>query len=349
MVNQDDSDSGSTSNRPVERKKNSDVSNVSPSPTTFKPNELKKKQAKTNLPPPPPAKKQQRKNLPPPPPPAKKQQRKILPAPPPPRKRTNKGIEVFRHKRGEFNREVAKSQGSRRMLTWYPTGEESGWFEPEGPVRVQTMKLLNEKLGTKYRRLIPEATWDLWQLQTILEWYQENIAYFSDPDNQDYWQEPHQTLEGGGGDCDDHALLFASMVLSIGGRARIVVSYIDSKNGHAFCEVSIGVNPSSSHKADQLNPNALEHWDAYVKKMAIERPYRVGYYGNRPPNQAPVHYDVEDLRWVTVDPMGSAWIGDIDALQKMGYVLDDGTFRYASYKTSPFYITPKNITSQVRT
>jgi len=292
-------------------------------------------------PPPPPPRK--RKSAPPPP---RKRKRTPPPPPPPPRKRRNRGAKQQRHKRGQFDRKIAKGQGSRRLFTWKPTGEESNWFEPEGPVRVQTMKLLNDALGVRYRRLIPNVMWDLWQIQMILEWYQNNIAYYCDPDGQDYWQEPHLTLEGKGGDCDDHALLFASMVLSIGGKARIVVSAKNSKEAHAFCEVAIGLNPTAIHKADSRSPIATDHWNQYRLKMAEERPHRAMNRQGLPlPMDTPVHYDVGDFRWVIVDPLGSAWVGDIDALQEMGYVLSD--YSYPSYNGGPIYIVPKNVSDRV--
>ena len=203
------------------------------------------------------------------------------------------------------------------------------------------MKLLNDKLGIHYKRLIPNVMWDLWQIQMILEWYQDNIAYYCDPDGQDYWQEPHLTLEGRGGDCDDHALLFASMVLSIGGKARIVVAAKDSDSAHAFCEVAIGLNPGSVRKVNTHNPIAVEHWNEYQQKMLAERPRRVGTLGSVPPRDTPVHYDVGDLRWAIVDPLGSAWIGDIDALQEMGYVLSD--YSYPSFNGGAIYIVPRNV------
>jgi hypothetical protein len=41
------------------------------------------------------------------------------------------------------------------------------------------------------------------------------------------------------GDCDDFAILLCSMILSIGGEARINFAY-DAVSGHAFAEANIG-------------------------------------------------------------------------------------------------------------
>jgi hypothetical protein len=50
----------------------------------------------------------------------------------------------------------------------------------------------------------------------------DNLRYISDPVGAEYVQEPLATLKSGGGDCDDGAVLLASMLSSIGIRAEFV-------------------------------------------------------------------------------------------------------------------------------
>jgi len=68
--------------------------------------------------------------------------------------------------------------------------------------------------------------------------YMRNLNYVDDP-YPDHIALPKDTLEAGGGDCDDFAVTTASLIEAIGGTAR-VVTVTDNILGHAFCEVYIG-------------------------------------------------------------------------------------------------------------
>lgn len=68
--------------------------------------------------------------------------------------------------------------------------------------------------------------------------YMRNLNYVDDP-YPDHIALPKDTLEAGGGDCDDFAVTTASLIEAIGGKAR-VVTVTDNIIGHAFCEVYIG-------------------------------------------------------------------------------------------------------------
>lgn len=74
-------------------------------------------------------------------------------------------------------------------------------------------------------------------------WY-----YYSDPNNRDYFQNANVTLQRGkisstigSGDCDDFAILMASLIESIGGSTRISFAYdLQNKSAHAYAEVYLG-------------------------------------------------------------------------------------------------------------
>jgi outer membrane murein-binding lipoprotein Lpp len=80
------------------------------------------------------------------------------------------------------------------------------------------------------------AAWKIWRAHY---WISENIAYVSDPKGHEYLAYADETLETGGGDCDDFSTLLASMYESLGLDAA--VSYIDTdKDGqsdHMTCLV----------------------------------------------------------------------------------------------------------------
>lgn len=66
------------------------------------------------------------------------------------------------------------------------------------------------------------------------------LQYFSDPDDAyDYWCSPAETMARGGGDCDDLAILTASLLRAGGIDARVVLGDIDdgfTTGGHAWVE-----------------------------------------------------------------------------------------------------------------
>lgn len=86
---------------------------------------------------------------------------------------------------------------------------------------------------------------NLGQICDIFDFCYSNWSYVNDPLTRDYYSKASETLKNGlNGDCDDFAILLCSMILSIGGEARINFAY-DATSGHAFTEVNIGTTSSS--------------------------------------------------------------------------------------------------------
>jgi hypothetical protein len=85
-----------------------------------------------------------------------------------------------------------------------------------------------------YKHLVEEKAWN----------------YFNDPSYQEYYKYANQTLEDGYragteavGDCDDFAILMASLVESLHGTARIIFAH-DEQTGedHAYAQLYVGEN-----------------------------------------------------------------------------------------------------------
>lgn len=84
------------------------------------------------------------------------------------------------------------------------------------------------------------GSFNLGQICDIFDFCYTNWSYVNDPLTRDYYAKASETLRNGlNGDCDDFAILLCSMILSIGGEARINFAY-DETSGHAFTEVNIG-------------------------------------------------------------------------------------------------------------
>jgi hypothetical protein len=68
--------------------------------------------------------------------------------------------------------------------------------------------------------------------------------YVNDPEGREYFATASESIENGYiGDCDDFAVTLASMVIAIGGKARVIL--MDGpKGGHAYAEACVQGEPS---------------------------------------------------------------------------------------------------------
>ena len=75
-------------------------------------------------------------------------------------------------------------------------------------------------------------------LVDIFDFVKEEIDYIEDSGaTGDEWFSPCETLDRGGGDCEDWAMLYSGLVSVMGGTSRVVIT-----EGHAFSAVYIGKN-----------------------------------------------------------------------------------------------------------
>jgi transglutaminase-like putative cysteine protease len=80
------------------------------------------------------------------------------------------------------------------------------------------------------------GNYNTYQICALFDYVRDNIAYVADPPGDtNYWATPTETLDTCGGDCEDHATLLGSMIISIGGTARMYMT-----DTHAFVAVYIG-------------------------------------------------------------------------------------------------------------
>lgn len=84
------------------------------------------------------------------------------------------------------------------------------------------------------------GNFNLGQICDIFDFSYQNWSYVNDPVSLDYFAKASETISNKlNGDCDDFAILMCSLILSIGGEARINFAY-DQHSGHAFTEINIG-------------------------------------------------------------------------------------------------------------
>lgn len=84
------------------------------------------------------------------------------------------------------------------------------------------------------------GSYNLGQICDIFDYCYNNWKYVNDPKGSEIIEYASNSITNGlNGDCDDFAVLVCSMILSIGGEARINYAY-GKDGGHAFTEVNIG-------------------------------------------------------------------------------------------------------------
>jgi transglutaminase-like putative cysteine protease len=140
------------------------------------------------------------------------------------------------------------------------------------------------------------------------DWVRDHIVYTDDP--TDYWQSASETLASRTGDCEDYAILLASMIDEMGGNAR--VNIID---GHAFPSVYVG---QDSHDLGNITKAISSHYQTQVPVyflndttgywMVVD-PTGFPYAGGLPTLSGPVLYDANN----TWSFESSTWLSQVDA------------------------------------
>lgn len=117
-----------------------------------------------------------------------------------------------------------------------------------------------------------EGSFNLGQICDIFDYCYNNWNYVNDPKKSEVYEYASNTISNGlYGDCDDFAVLMCSMLLAIGGDARINFAYNDA-GGHAFTEINVG----------RANMQDLTNYIArrYSEKFAGSIYYMTDRYGN---------------------------------------------------------------------
>lgn len=120
--------------------------------------------------------------------------------------------------------------------------------------------------------------YNIYQICALFDDTRKRIKYVSDPRGNDLWSPPGDTLKIGAGDCEDYAILLASLIESIGGTSRIYLT-----DNHAFAAVYIGN-------------------DTEEIKEAIR-----SYY-----DPVPIYYTTDEYgSWLLLDPTSSMYAGGL--------------------------------------
>jgi len=143
--------------------------------------------------------------------------------------------------------------------------------------------------------------WNWHQPAAIFDWVNENVAYVPDPIDSEYVSGPDETLRTRGGDCEDLAILIASLCEAVGIPARLVSADLPGA-GHMLAEVRIGKYPLCDVQEDL----------AYYFR-ATGQGHGGALYADS---------DGEGALWVIADAAMANHFGDIGGLGRQGYIRD---------------------------
>jgi len=82
-----------------------------------------------------------------------------------------------------------------------------------------------------------DGEYNIAQICDIYDKLYSDWVYVSDPSGTEYFAKASESVRLLRGDCDDYAILMASLIESIGGGARVICAYDGSGGGHAYTEV----------------------------------------------------------------------------------------------------------------
>jgi hypothetical protein len=110
----------------------------------------------------------------------------------------------------------------------------------------------------------------------VHDWMMRNIRYVRDHHQygiEEHWASPDETLGTYAGDCEDHAILFCSLLAGLGVASRLVVM-----PQHVLAEVAVG--PAATVDRQRVESEILGFLDHRSRNMQLE-PYQVPYVRGR--------------------------------------------------------------------
>ena len=134
-------------------------------------------------------------------------------------------------------------------------------------------------------------SWKIWQINY---WTANNISYVSDPRGQEYIASAAETLEIKGGDCDDFAVLLASLYEAVGLDA--IIASVDTDNDgivdHLTCLVYY----------DGTGESLVEEIKVILQKTLTVTPTNKVYVKYWEIDDLPVKKNYASGIWVIADP-----------------------------------------------
>ncbi|MBX7224018.1 MAG: transglutaminase family protein [Blastocatellia bacterium] len=137
-------------------------------------------------------------------------------------------------------------------------------------------------------------TWE--QAAALFDYVKKKVKYVPDPRGVNYVTRPDITLKFGGGDCDDQAVLLASLCEAIGMQTRLVLCENSSGESHLLTEVCLGCS-----SPEEVSRRLRNFYGNDTLKMGWER-------------------DCLGRLWVPGDTAMCRFFGENDPWERNGYI-----------------------------
>lgn len=171
-----------------------------------------------------------------------------------------------------------------------------------------SVRKLAVKIVTSAPEPWPPCPWHRHHPAALFDYVKGHVQYVPDPVGVEYVAPPAETVECGGGDCDDQAVLVASLCEAVGFPARLVACQSGRREGHILAEVGYG-----QADVDEVVAH-LERFYAGRCKVGG------GFFGE---------LDAGGGFWMLADTVLGDYLGDIAGLERSGAVtLDRETYRW---------------------
>jgi hypothetical protein len=100
-------------------------------------------------------------------------------------------------------------------------------------------------------------------VSAIFWWVKNNVEYRQDPADYDMYMTAGRTIAAGGSDCDDHTILNAALLNSLGFRTGAKIVSPDDQNWHIYTVVGVYpfYKPTCIIPLDTTQPESFPGWE----------------------------------------------------------------------------------------
>lgn len=173
------------------------------------------------------------------------------------------------------HRTSASASSGGGLLPGLPATEAPGDATPLGAERASRIAAAMDSTASGTRNAAvkiaagEEGPFHVEQIARIWTHVRGRWQYVNDPQGSEYFAKASETIENDfAGDCDDFAIVLASMILAVGGEARVVVMNAP-EGGHAYAEACVRMDPTEV--ASRLSAYYRRKWDPYLGRQRVTR------------------------------------------------------------------------------
>ena len=147
--------------------------------------------------------------------------------------------------------------GTARTLTAMRDLAAGPWGARSAIIRALALNIVREAA-------VPEKDY-LGEVVALFQWVQRSIRYVRDPIGQELVTAPETLVQTRAGDCDDHAVMLAALLGSLGHRSRFVTIGFQADQPERFSHVYLEAQPAGSDTwipLDAIKKDRPAGWEA---------------------------------------------------------------------------------------